>query len=71
MDLLRYIYSLTYLSSTYKIRYQQELTFEASNGYELILTHIPAMGWLVGLVKYEGEGNVGSIGDIDTPEIIG
>ena len=58
------------LSSTYKIRYQQELTFEASNGYELILTHIPAMGWLVGLVKYEGEGNVGSVGDIDTPEII-
>lgn len=59
------------LSSTYKIRYQQELTFEASNGYELILTQIPAMGWLVGLVKYEGEGNVGSVGDIDTPEIIG
>lgn len=58
------------LSSTYKIRYQQELTFEASNGYELILTQIPAMGWLVGLVKYEGEGNVGSVGDIDTPEII-
>ena len=58
------------LSSTYKIRYQQELTFEASNGYELILTNIPAMGWLVGLVKYEGEGNVGSVGDIDTPEII-
>ena len=58
------------LSSTYKIRYQQELTFEASNGYELILTQIPAMGWLIGLVKYEGEGNVGSVGDIDTPEII-
>ena len=58
------------LSSTYKIRYQQELTFEASNGYELILTQIPAMGWLVGLVKYEGEGNIGSVGDIDTPEII-
>ena len=58
------------LSSTTKIRYQQELTFEASNGYELILTNIPAMGWLVGLVKYEGEGNVGSVGDIDTPEII-
>ena len=58
------------LSSTYKIRYQQELTFEASNGYELILTHIPAMGWSVGLVKYEGEGNSASVGDIDTPEII-
>ncbi len=59
------------LSSTTQIRYQQELTFEASNGYELILTQIPSMGWLVGLVKYEGEGNIGSVGDIiDTPEII-
>ena len=59
------------LSSTTKIRYQQELTFEASNGYELILTQIPSMGWLVGLVKYEGEGNSGSTGDIGTPDIIG
>ena len=42
------------LSSTTQIRYQQELTFEANNGYELILTQIPSMGWLVGLIKYEG-----------------
>lgn len=42
------------LSSTTQIRYQQELTFEANNGYELILTQVPSMGWLVGLIKYEG-----------------
>ena len=42
------------LSSTTQIRYQQELTFEANNSYELILTQVPSMGWLVGLIKYEG-----------------
>ena len=42
------------LSSTTQIRYQQELTFEANNGYELILTQVPSMGWLVGFIKYEG-----------------
>lgn len=42
------------LSSTAQIRYQQELTFEANNSYELILTQVPSMGWLVGLIKYEG-----------------
>ena len=42
------------LSSTTQIRYQQDLTFEANNSYELILTQVPSMGWLVGLIKYEG-----------------
>ena len=42
------------LSSTTQIRYQQELAFEANNSYELILTQVPSMGWLVGLIKYEG-----------------
>ena len=31
----------------------QPITFKETN-YELILTQVPSMGWLVGLIKYEG-----------------
>ena len=62
--------SVITLSATAQIRYQAELVFEASNGYEIIATYVPNMNWLVGAVKYEGLVSQVSGGAVNPPNVV-
>ena len=58
------------LSATAQIRYQAELSFEASNCYEIIATYVPNCSWLVGAVKYEGLVSQASGGAVNPPNVV-